>query len=291
MELDKIWSNFSERMVDIELLHRVAKDSAKKELQKIIEYSESIKDKPELQNLSASLHNITFYDAKTGQVVFYDHKELSIKDRYLHVLIHKNKQYQWLLAEAYEEYEDYLENIYAYYGKFNKAFWPLKDFGNIFLSELEDKDYFWYLEQARKKKDIPHSILSRLRKQFPKLYEDEKSNKLKVDLSLTIVLIEKLRHIIVHKGGKVSNRRDFIKLTTEQSGLYNNGNIAQEHLDLINLFFGDNEYENMIALLEIRVQPEFPLDIHVSRFNKLTGYLMADAYLIYEHIKSTHQEN
>jgi hypothetical protein len=69
---------------------------------------------------------MTFYDAITGNVIFYDHKKLSIEDRYLHIFIHKNKQYQWLLAEAYEEYEDYLENIYAYYGKVNNAFGHLK---------------------------------------------------------------------------------------------------------------------------------------------------------------------
>jgi hypothetical protein len=129
--------------------------------------------------------------------------------------------------------------------------------------------------------------LNKLRKQFPKFNDDEKTNKLQVDLSFAITLIEKLRHMIVHKGGKVSSRRDFIRLTTEQSGLYNNGNISQEYLDLINLFFGENEYENLITLLEIRIQPEIPLDIHVSRFDKLTGYLMANAFLIYKHIKSS----
>jgi hypothetical protein len=230
---------------------------------------------------------MTFYDARTGIIKFYNHKKRSLEDRYLHVLLHKNKQYQWLLAEAYEEFEDYLENIYAYYGGINNAFWPLQDYGNISLSELGNKDYAWYAEQAKKKKDIPHSILNRFRKQFPELMTVEATNKLEINLSLAVTLIEKLRHVIVHKGGKVSSKEAFIKLTTQQSGLYNNGNISRDYVNFINLFFGQNEYENLITLLEIRVQPEIPLDIHVSLFDKLTGYLMAYAFLIYEYINSS----
>ncbi len=98
------------------------------------------------------MHNMSFRNAKTGDAIFYGFKELSIEDRYLHVLLHKNKQYQWLLAEAYEEFEDYIENAYAYYGSINNSFWPLRDYGNIFLSELKNKDFYWYVEQARKEK-------------------------------------------------------------------------------------------------------------------------------------------
>lgn len=287
MELNEIWTNFAERMAEIELFHRATKDSAKKELSLINEYANSLKDNQELKDLSASLHNMTFYDAKTGIIKFYNRKKRSLEDRYLHVLLHKNKQYQWLVAEAYEEFEDYLENVYAYYGSINNSFWPLKDYGNISLSELGEKDYAWYVEQARKKKDIPHSILNRFRRQFTELRAIEATNKLEVNLSLAITLIEKLRHIIVHKGGKITSKDSFIKLTTEQSGLYNNGNISQEHVSFINLFFGENEYENLITLLEIRVQPEIPLDIHVSLFEKLTSYLMAYSFLLYEHIDSS----
>ena len=209
MELNEIWTNFAERMAEIELFQRAAKDSAKNELLLITQYTNSLKDNPELKELSASLHNMTFYDARTGIVRFYNHKERSLEDRYLHVLLHKNKQYQWLLSEAYEEFEDYLENVYAYYGRINNGFWPLKDYGNISLSELGEKDYAWHVEQARKKKDKPHSILNRFRKQFPGLKAIEATNKIQVNLSLAITLIEKLRHVIVHKGGKVSSKEEF----------------------------------------------------------------------------------
>ncbi len=286
MELNEIWSDFSERMAEIELYKLAAKDSAKKELSLINENFKAIKNNPDLKDLSASLNNMSFYDARSGEIKFYNYKDRSFEDLYLHVLLHKNKQYQWLLSEAYEEFEDYLENLYAYYGNINNSFWPLKDFGNISLSELDEKDYEWYVTQARKKKDIPSSILNRFRKYFPELKTIETTNKLQVNLSLAIALIEKLRHVIVHKGGKVSSKNAFVKLTTEQVGLYNGGSVSEDNINLINLFFGENEYENLITLLEIRVHPEVPFDVHVSIFDKLTGFLMAYAYLLYQYVDS-----
>lgn len=286
MKLDQIWATYSDRMSEIELLHRSTKDLANRELRKINEYAGSIKDNDELKELSSSHHNMSFNDVKTGNTRFYDQAKLSLEERYLNVLLHKNKQYQWLLAEAYEEFEDFLENVYAFYGYVNNTFWPLKDYGSITLSELANKDFDWHAKQAKNKKDTPKSILNKFRSQFPELVKIEQNNVLKTNLSLAITLIEKLRHIIVHKGGKVDSKEEFIKLVTQESGVYNNGNISQENLDLINLFFGENEYENLITILEVRVQPEIPLDIHVNLFGKLTNYLMAYAFLVCEIIKS-----
>ncbi|MFT7293014.1 MAG: hypothetical protein ACI87Q_000860 [Pseudohongiellaceae bacterium] len=282
MKLDQIWAAYSARMSEIELLHRSTKELANRELRKINEYAGSIKDNDELKELSSSHHNMKFNDVKTGNSRFYDQTKLSLEDRYLHVLLHKNKQYQWLLAEAYEEFEDFLENVYAFYGYVNNTFWPLKDYGSITLSELSTKDFDWHAKQAKNKKDAPKSILNKFRSQFPELVKIEKNNALKTNLALAITLIEKLRHIIVHKGGKVDSKEEFIKLVAQESGVYNNGNISQQNADLINLFFGENEYENLITILEVHVQPEIPLDLHVSLFGKLTNYLMSYAFLVCE---------
>ena len=282
MDLDTIWNDFSERMAEIELYYRAAKDIAKKEQQKIAEYLEYLNKNPQLKDVSSSLHNMSFYDAITGEIRFYNFKELNPKNRYLHVLLHKNKQYQWLLAEAYEEFEDFLEKIYAYKGYKDNDFWPLKDYGNIFISDIKTKDFKWFLERAKQKKDIPHSILNHFRKRYPIIAKVENDNKLRVNLRLAVILIENLRHIIVHKNGIVSNKQDFVINTLKKSGLYNNGKYDEKNYHLITSFFGDKEYENLITLLEIRVHPEIPLDIHVSLFNNLTGYLLAYAYLIYE---------
>jgi hypothetical protein len=286
MELTEIWKRFTDRMAEIELFHRAAKDSAQNELKEIQEYANLLEENSALKELSSSLHNMMFYDARTGLARFYHHQKRSIEERVLDVLLHKNKQYQWLLAEAYEEFEDYLENVYAYCGIVDKALWPLQDYGNISLMELPQKDFPWFAEQAGKKKRIPYSILKKFRIWFPQLESIEVSNKFNVNLRLAITLIEKLRHIIVHRGGKVANKSRFVQVVTEACGLFNNGNISQEHLGFITSFFGKDVYTNVILLLEIRIHPEVPIDIHVSLFEKLTGYLMAYAFLIFEEVDS-----
>ncbi|MFA6465883.1 MAG: hypothetical protein WCT30_09015, partial [Desulfurivibrionaceae bacterium] len=126
---------------------------------------------------------------------------------------------------------------------------------------------------------------------FPELVTVEANNKYEINLALAISLIEKLRHIIVHKGGKVDSRDSFIKSTTENCGLYNNGNISVENLEFIKQFFGNNKYQNLITLLEIRILPNIPFDFHVNLFEKLTGYLLAYAFLVSGYINTSLDKN
>ena len=55
------------------------------------------------------------------------------------------------------------------------------------------------------------------------------------------------------------------------------------------MFFGSNQYENLITLLEIQVKPKSTIDIHVNLLVELIRYLMAYAFLIYEYIDSGEQ--
>lgn len=285
MELEQLWRHFADRMSEIELLHRASKDTANRELELISEYSSSLQGDEGHIEPSRSIHNMYFQDARSGKPKTYSQETRTLQQRRLDVLLHKNKQYQWLLAEAYEEFEDFLENLYALYGSANHAFWPLNDFGSISLSELPGREYSWFVERAKKKKNIPQSILNRFRQKFPELECIERENAFGVHLSVAITLIEQLRHIIVHRGGNVENKEEFICSVAQAAGVYNNGNIPQTHLALINRFFGNSDYSNMIAILEIPVHPNIPLDIHVSLFSVLTGYLMSYAFLLYEFVE------
>jgi hypothetical protein len=230
---------------------------------------------------------MTFYDAKTGTLRVYGHLERNIEDRYLDTLLHKNKQYQWLLAEAYEEFEDFLEKVYTYQGMKDNNFWPLTDFGSASLSDLKNKDFEWYLKQAAKKKDIPNSVLKIFRKKYQQVNSTENTNKLNVNLALAIALIEKLRHIIVHKGGVVSDKQNFIKITLESVGLYSNGNPNEEYLGFINQYFGTEEHENLIRLLEIKIRDDIPIYIEHDVLGGLVGYMMAYAFLLLESINES----
>lgn len=240
----------------------------------------------EYQIDNISMHNFSFYSATDGIIRFYGNKKISIEEKYDFIIIHKNKQYQWLLAEAFEEFEDFIENIYAYIGFKDNNLWLLSDFGNITLDILKTKDYSWFQEKSKNKKNVPQSILERLRMIFPKIADIDVNNKLNVNLKLAIILIENLRHIAVHKNGIVDNKDEFIKSTLQKAGLYNNGNPKTEYTQLISQYFGTSEHENYILLLEIthRPHPNLAFEISTNMFESLTNYLLAYAFVCVETI-------
>jgi hypothetical protein len=282
VKIAEIFEQFSEKMVQIELYQRAVKELAQKEFKQLCEYAEVLEKNPDFKEMPSSYQNMFFRDAQSGRAILFGHKQSGIEDQKLSVILHKNKQYQWLLAEAYEEFEDFLENIYAYCGLHDPNFWPLVDYGNILLGDVKEKDFIWYLERARNKKDLPHSILNQLRKKCPEITDIEVNNALEQNLRFAVVLIEKLRHFIVHKGGIVHDRAKFIAEVLDKVGLGNNGKPKLEDTNFIGAFFGSEEYSNTILLLEVRTQPEIPLDIHISRIGMLFGYLMTYAHLICE---------
>jgi hypothetical protein len=284
MNIDEIFKNFSERLTEINIYQRIAKETAQKELEQLNIYAEKIKNNTQLEAMSLSLDSMYFSDARTGELKLYGFRQSFIDDRTKIAVFRQNKQYCWLLAEAYEEFEDFLESVYAYIGYKDNNDWLLSDFGKVSFSELVDKDYNWYLSKVKEKDKIKH-IISRFRVLHPELVEIEMNNKLNVNLRVAIELITNLRHIIVHKSGIVSDKDIFLKNVLENSGLYNNGKYNPVYKIFIERFFGEGEYKNIICLLEIK-HPENPL-AYYNLYRQLLGYLMAYATLIFENIKKS----
>ncbi|MFW5982964.1 MAG: hypothetical protein ACOCQ4_00555 [bacterium] len=291
MDLRTIFDLYCDKMAQIQLYQRAMKKLAKNELEEINEYEKVIKNNPELKDYSHSHHRMTFRKAENGKHISFARKKLSIKDRRLSVVLHKNKQYQWLLSESYEEFKDCLEYLYAYAGYIDNNFWPLKDFGNISLNEVTSKPFEWFKNQASKKKDTTSSIINKFRNTYDDIQTIETNNTLEVNLYLAVTLVEFLRHIIVHKGGVVHNKNEFKKRVLEKCGLYNNGRPLEAHTNFIDAFFGEGEYENTIALLEIPIYQKIPLDFYINRFEVLSGYLMTYIYKIYECLEQSYKKN
>ena len=292
MDLDEIFGSYSRKMIQLCLYQRAMNDTAKKELEKLSEYEKAIENILELKEHSTlSHHSMAFRIASSGEHFFYGQKKLSVKDKQISVDLHKNKQYQWLLSEAYEEFEDCIERLYAYAGFINNDFWPLKDYGAITLSEIENKDFNWFEEQATNKKDTPASIINKFRSSFPNIMKIEEKNELGVNLRLAITLIEHLRHVIVHRGGTVLDKNKFRYNILKKCGLLNNGNIAEEHTQFIDGFLGSGDYEKTIFLLEVPINQKIPQGAYINVLDKLTGYLMAYVHLIYVSIKTSHNKH
>jgi hypothetical protein len=291
MKLDKIFESFLEKMTQIELYHRAIHEIADNELIELGKYAESLKENPELSDLSSSGHNMYFYGAKDGVGKLYGQRTLNLNDRIKAVFIHKNKQYQWLLAEAYEIYREFLEELYAFAGFNDKNFWPLSDYGNLHLSELDGKDFDWYLQRVRidKKKDVV-KILKQFRGQFPELVTIENNNKLQVNLKLALLLVEKLRHIIVHNSGLTSDKEQFIQDILREAGLSNNGFPDIDNYNFVARYFGRERSSNSVALLEIRRTDLHPLKAHIDVLGSLTGFLLAHSDLLFECLNARFSE-
>ncbi len=287
MKLDEIIKIFIERLTDIELYQRAANKTAKKEFYELNKYAEQLRNNPSLESLGTSMDVMSFRDPHTGTALPYGFRESSVEERQTQVLLQKNKQFCWLLAEAYEEFEDFLESIYAYIGKNDNTSWPLSDFGNISLSDIPTKNYEWYLERAKNKqnkKSVSESILNRLRSLYPNIVNIETKNNIKANLKVAIELIAQLRHIIVHKRGIVEDRNAFLETVLKSSGVWNNGKYNSGYKDFVEKFFGNGKFENVISLLEVKINhgKPIPFEIQHDRFRELSGYLVAYAVHIYQ---------
>ena len=111
-----------------------------------------------------------FQDLKTEEVIRYGFIKSNAEQQRHRLFEQKNRQYGWLLVEAYEKFEDFLEQIYATIGRTHRNAWQLEDFGRVKLSELDDKPFEWYLDAVRKKYRLKHrDLLTRLRELYPEL--------------------------------------------------------------------------------------------------------------------------
>ncbi len=265
----------------IQFYQRLIKKNIKKEL---IESHDTLNnlsniDDEDIKTLHGqSIDAFFFYNPITGHIQPYECKRTLINEKENIIHFHKNKQYQWLLAEAYELFEDYVESLYACCGYTDKSFWQLADYGTISIDEIDGKDYSWFLKRARDRKGGIKEILAQFRKKIPELENIEKNNSTGLNLRLSISLIENLRHIIVHKNGMVTSKDNFIKKVLSESGLTNNNDAK----NVINSFFGQNEYENLIVLLEQFMLNSPAISIETNRHEHLVGDLIGYTYLLHK---------
>ena len=104
----EIFNNFKNRMVEIEFSRRELKtihENALKEAIKNADYIKTISAKSD--GIYNSLHSMFFSHPDTGALAPYGFKEQTPDEKIENIKIQLNKQYCWLLAEAYEEFEDF----------------------------------------------------------------------------------------------------------------------------------------------------------------------------------------
>ncbi|NCC84951.1 MAG: hypothetical protein EOM03_12625 [Clostridia bacterium] len=286
MTLDDIWSDFTSAMAEADLMLRKTRSATKTEMKLLLKNEQAMRQHEDDGSRTVSMHNFTFRDIKTGKHIFYDQRDLSIEEAKRHLLLRKNKQYQWLLVEAYEAFEKFLAHLYALVGAACQDCWPMKDYGNVTIAESEKKTFPWYLEQSKRKKDLPHSILNALRKKYSALSATEINNFFGVHLGFAIALTANLRHQIVHARGWTRSKNDFIADTAKVVGGYNNGNIPEQYSAFAKTFFGTGQYDGMIALLEVRTDHNVPIEMYTCRVGILFEILLGYGHALVELVRS-----
>lgn len=286
MELEEIFDEYILKSEQLIIAKRSIDEIAQNEIKRLTQKKQKEEEVTGKKNTTHSMDFFFIQDAKTGETTRYKHISSTVDEKIKQILLQKNKQYQWILSESYEIFREYLIKAYAYLGYKDKNVWPLKDYGNIILSELENKDYSFFLEQSKIKRDIPDSILNKFRSIFPEYKKLETCNRLKINLNLEINLIEHFRHIIVHCAGKTAEKDVLIEKILKKSGLWNNGKYSEENYDFISSFFRLKESSDIIILLEIESNNKGGFSGgYYDILNDLISSLTSIAYLIFNEIK------
>lgn len=278
-DIAKIYETFLQKVVEIECQQAQIRHTTESEIKSLQALVKAMEQNGGRRDTITASTNHFFYSPLDGNPIFFGFTEQSVDERIKSAFLRKNKQYQWLLAEAYEQFEDLLEHVYAYIGFKDNNAWPLSDFGSIHLEELSLKPYIWFLQQASKKKDIS-SIMAFLREKFPKINEIERKNAADIDLRFDIAMIEALRHVIVHTGGTSTRKSDVIEGMFKRAGEYNNGKMCPAKLAKAKYFWGAGDLDGTICLTEIFAPRDGCVERYTDRNELLFRSLLAYAHLV-----------
>lgn len=281
MTLDDIYTDFCNSISEIIVLQRNTKSILQDKIKDLNRYKENYQDLEE-SNIPIRSDNMFFVDSRTGENVFFGYKQLYYDEYLKFIKLKCNRDYQFYLASAYERFEDAIELIYAYLGKNDINFWPLSEFGKKRYDDIKDLDFDFYVTQSKNKKGGAIQIFKMLVERFGC---DIKTNN--VNLKTEIILIEKLRHIIIHNYGYTTDKEKFITTVVQDAGIFNNGNIDRAIYRYINNIFGINEYDNLVVLLDRNAGfPNWiPIPVTINIFEKLIQSIVFSIYIICEHSK------
>lgn len=235
---------------------------------------ELIEQKKRLEHLDAetkevfdnSLYVCSIYNPYTGIILPYSVKKTSIGERVNQLHLFKNRQYQWLLVEAYELFEDFVLSNYDIAGDCDIKLRLAKDQAN----ELDKKEL---------KKKV-HQIMNHFRMELPELKAIEHENQIKKNLRLYINIIEKFRHIVVHKNGRTENPELVIEQILKSSYLFSDNERAPEARTIVSSYIGKGDIDGLLVLVEKPIFEVGGLSMHVNRHEDLVNVLLSYALVL-----------
>lgn len=264
MEPQAIFDKFAARIFQISCLQRSTRKL-------IHEEADSLLQMKEAGGEYTSIEGFIYYRAADGAVRALKAREADVDQALLNCRFHKIKQYQWMLAEAYEALEDFLEESYAAGAMRTGSLWWLSDYGNVAPSDVDESNFQWLLERARRKKDRPFSIVERLRASSENFRRLEMEDATKANYRIALVLIEKLRHVIVHNNGYIDDLDAIVNKAVGQCG--KDARFKAHMKEIFESYLELHDGRPIVCLLEVNVGKEDPIH-RFGGYNDSLGQLL-----------------
>ncbi len=249
--LEALFARFAERVTDTCLQQRIAKDIFDKQIRELEQAAQRVENEPARRAEYMSRWAMTACDVTTGELKKFGFSSLDFPARARLASTHKNRQYQWLLAEVFEEFEVFLAKACAAVGK------PLSPGA-----------------PARK-------LLLTLRAEVPGLKAAESQNATGIDLAFRTMITEQMRHHIVHTKGAIGDTSQFTRKVISGLGESLLGARGRKRsldvMDELPLALVDGR--QVIALLEVH-DTIAKLAVYRSMFDRYTSALVTHAQLI-----------
>ncbi|HFK8105292.1 TPA: hypothetical protein ACG0I7_005392, partial [Escherichia coli] len=112
----------------------------------------------------------------TGSTLEIGNSAIDLEEKIRLCNVLKNKQYQWVITEAYELLEDYIEAIYVYTVCVRNDFWSSSYFGKVEDDDIGKGEVYYKLLKA--KSNPSKKIIKIFRNKIPGFKEIEINNKI-----------------------------------------------------------------------------------------------------------------
>jgi hypothetical protein len=230
-------------------------------------------------NTPIYLNNLIFYSWKKCKIINYSRLDVTMSVLLEDIIKHHNKQYQWHLVSAFEDYEKYLRNIYAY----SICLQGKKELNEASLPTIYERAFELISENIKNKN--ASSILSEFRKILPVYKSLEIKNDRIYNMRFVLSFIQNIRNIIVHKEGITDDKELFLSRLLKENGIPEQGEDAKQCADYFNMYFPGTLNPNEITLLEIPVFDAGEINAKTDVLDNLFHAMLNSAYHICNELK------
>lgn len=123
---DDMFFKLRDKVMDVDYYQGFIRRATNKALKKNEDENIQIKELG-ISDSMAEIRNLICTDIVHGGKIVIGGKDISFSERFDIIRFHQNKQYQWLLVEAYEAFIDFVDSLYATLGVNDNDFWDKKD--------------------------------------------------------------------------------------------------------------------------------------------------------------------